>query len=383
MAADGRLFTRRTLTKAALTAAACVPLARLSLGGEFAGMPPLDPQVKPHSGEPMSSKRIDVHAHFVPDFYRRALVEAGRTKPDGMPGIPQWSEEDALRMMDKLQIQAAVLSVSSPGVHFHDDLAAKELARRLNEEGTRLRHAHPGRFGLFAVTPLPNVDLAIEEAVYAIEQLQAEGVVVESNHDGLYQGDSKLDPFYAELNSRKAAMFIHPTSPSCQGCEALSLGYPRPMLEFMFETTRTVTNLILQGVTTRFPDIRIIIPHAGAALPVLASRVDGLTSFILGASGKPVPQMKTEMRKLYYDMAGALLPELLEALLRIADPEHLFYGSDWPFTPLPAVAGAADSLDATPLLNGPLRAAVMTANALKLFGSLTGKDSESAVRSRR
>ena len=103
----------------------------------------------------MGFTRIDVHAHFLPDFYNDALVEAGQTHPDGMPAIPKWSQEAAFAMMDKLQIKAAVLSISSPGVHFGDDLKAKQLARRVNEEGTRLRQAHPGRFGLFALTPLP------------------------------------------------------------------------------------------------------------------------------------------------------------------------------------------------------------------------------------
>jgi hypothetical protein len=104
----------------------------------------------------MGFTRVDVHAHFLPAFYNDALVEAGQTHPDGMPAIPKWSEEAALTMMDKLQIKAAVLSIFPPGVHFGDDLKAKQLARRVNEEGTRLRQAHPGRFGLFAATPLPD-----------------------------------------------------------------------------------------------------------------------------------------------------------------------------------------------------------------------------------
>jgi 6-methylsalicylate decarboxylase len=91
----------------------------------------------------MPSKRIDVHAHFLPDFYHDALVETGETSPDGFPEIPKWSEEAALNMMDRLQIEAALLSISSPGVHFGDDQRAKELSRRVNEEGTRLRQAHP------------------------------------------------------------------------------------------------------------------------------------------------------------------------------------------------------------------------------------------------
>jgi 6-methylsalicylate decarboxylase len=318
----------------------------------------------------MTAVRIDVHAHFLPNFYHDALVEAGQTSPDGFPGIPKWNEEAALNMMDQLQIEAALLSISSPGVHFGNDQKAKALSRRVNEEGTRLRQAHPRRFGLFAATPLPNIDMAIEEAVYAIDQLHAEGVCVESNHHGLYHGDPKLDPFYAELNRRKAAVFIHPTSPSCEGCGPLSLGYPSPMLEFMFETTRTVTHLVLSGVTTRFPDMRIIIPHAGAALSVLASRVDALAPFLLKGSATVIPQLKTEMRKLYYDLAGAPLPVLLDALLKIVDPDHLLYGSDWPFTPTAAVKDAVSALDSTPLLNGDLRQAVMAENALRLFAGL-------------
>ena len=68
----------------------------------------------------MSTPRIDVHAHFLPDFYRQALIEAGQIHPDGMPAIPDWSEQAALDVMDTLGIQTAMLSISSPGVYFGD-----------------------------------------------------------------------------------------------------------------------------------------------------------------------------------------------------------------------------------------------------------------------
>src|SRR5271163_3431083 len=111
----------------------------------------------------MISTRIDVHAHFLPSFYRDALVEAGLSKPDGMPAIPQWSEELALSTMDRLGIGTALLSVSSPGVHFGDDAKARVLARLVNEEGARLADAHPGRFGQFASLPVPDIDGALRE----------------------------------------------------------------------------------------------------------------------------------------------------------------------------------------------------------------------------
>lgn len=112
------------------------------------------------------SMLFDVHLHYVPEFYRQAVLDAGFAHPDGMPGIPPWNDEAMLAMMDQVGIAKAILSVSSPGVHFGDDVAARALSRRLNEEGTRLKHAHPGRLGLFASVPLPDVDGALAEIAY-------------------------------------------------------------------------------------------------------------------------------------------------------------------------------------------------------------------------
>ena len=316
----------------------------------------------------MTPSRIDVHAHYLPEFYRQALIENGQSRPDGMPKIPEWSEVSAIQTMDTLGVQTAMLSISSPGVHFGDDRAARALAARLNDEGARLKRERPDRFGFFAVTPLPDVDGAVAEAIRALDTLGADGVTLETNFGGVYLGDEKLEPLYRELNARKAVVFIHPTSPSCPCCEDLALGYPRPMLEFMFETTRSVSQMILSGVTKRYPDLRIIVPHAGAALPVLASRIEVLMP-IFGREGA-VPGIKAEMARLFYDLAGAPLPELLGALLQIARTDHLLYGSDWPFTPTEGRAALAQKLDETPLLAGDLRALAMRGNALSLFSRL-------------
>jgi 6-methylsalicylate decarboxylase len=77
----------------------------------------------------------------------------------------------------------------------------------------RLVRKYPGRFGFFASTPLPDVQGAIVEVRYAIEQLGADGVVFETNFHGVYLGDERLAPLYAELESLAAVIFIHPTSP--------------------------------------------------------------------------------------------------------------------------------------------------------------------------
>jgi 6-methylsalicylate decarboxylase len=312
--------------------------------------------------------RIDVHAHFVPDFYRDALVAAGHDRPDGIAAIPAWDEQAALHAMDELDISSAALSISSPGVHFGDDAAAAELARRCNDEAARLVAAHPSRFGFFASLPLPDVPAALTELDRAMGELGALGAVLETNHHGQYLGDSALEELYAELARRGGVVFVHPTSPSC-GAE-LALGFPSPMLEFIFETTRSITNLVISGVLERNPALKVIVPHAGAVLPVLANRIDLLLP-ILGEPGAPPPPgMRAALRKLYFDLAGAPVPELLGALLSVADPSHIMYGSDWPFTPLAACQALAERIDATPLLAGDLREQVLAENAAQLLPSL-------------
>ena len=263
--------------------------------------------------------RIDVHAHFVPEFYKEALIAAGITKPDGFPTIPAWSAEAAVALMDQLGVQTAILSISSPGVHFGDDAQSRDLSRRINEEGARHRRDHPGRFGQLASVPLPDVDGAVAEAVYALDTLGADGVIIETNHHGVYLGDARLDPFWAALDARSAPVLVHPTSPACSCSERLDATFPRPALEFMFESTRSITDLVIAGVMQRYPNMRLVVPHAGAALPVLAARVDLAMPMFAGPGGPP-PSLREAMKAMHFDLAGAPVPQLLRALLDFADP---------------------------------------------------------------
>lgn len=322
---------------------------------------------------PSGARRIDVHSHYLPEKYRAALVAAGHAKPSGMPGIPIWSVDQHVGMMDRLGIEAAILSVSAPGLHFGDDAAACALARYCNEEGAKATRAFPKRFGMFASLPLPDVKGSLLEIKHAFDELQADGVVLESNHNGVYLGDRKLDPVFAELNRRHAKIFIHPTNPHCPCCQGQNpaslppIGYPFPMIEFMFETTRAVFNLILSGTLAKFPNLKIIVPHAGATIPILADRVVGLSP-ALGLPDKlDVPRFYETLRGLYYDLAGFPLPRQLMPLIEIADPKHIMYGSDWPFTPESLVAALAAKLDASPLLTEGMRKDIMRNNALALF----------------
>jgi predicted TIM-barrel fold metal-dependent hydrolase len=268
--------------------------------------------------------------------------------------------------MDRQGIATAILSVSSPGVQFGNDDAARGLARSVNEFAARTAGDHRGRFGTFASLPLPNVDSTLEEIHYALDVLKVDGFVMLTNVDGVYLGDAKFDPIFDELNRRSAVVFIHPTSPPCW--EQIALGFPRPMIEFPFDSTRAVTNLVLRGTLERCPNVRIIVPHAGGTLPFLAKRIAGIASRMkLGKAGGPTGGFIAALHRLFYDTAGSSGDNSIASLLTLIDSSHMLYGSDYPFTPEAMVEEMIKELNSTRLLSADDRRAMEYDNAMKLF----------------
>ncbi|MFD3840174.1 amidohydrolase family protein [Streptomyces sp. NPDC058642] len=314
----------------------------------------------------MSSGLIDVHAHLLPDFYVQQATTAGHAHPDGMGDWPQWSVRSHLDLMDRNGIATAMLSMSSPGVHFGDDKAARLLARRVNEYAAELTRDHPGRFGTFASLPLPDVDGSLEEITFAFDELGADGVALLTHTHGVYLGDQRLDPVFAELDRRRAVVFLHPTSPVCW--EQSALGRPRPMVEYIFDTARTVTDLVMAGVLTRHPNMRVIVPHCGGAIPVLADRISEFMKLFVPSEKAPPLDALQQLRGLYYDMAGTAFPRQIPALLNLVESDHVLFGSDYCWTPPPLADAHIAAIDAAESpVEGTTWRSLTTANARRLF----------------
>jgi len=314
----------------------------------------------------MSSGLIDVHAHLLPDFYVQQATAAGHAHPDGMGGWPKWSVQTHLDLMDRNGIDTAMLSMSSPGVHFGDDKAARLLARRVNEYTAELTRDHPGRFGNFVSLPLPDVDGSLEEMAFAFDELDADGVALLTHTHGVYLGDQRLDPVFAELDRRRAVVFLHPTSPVCW--EQSALGRPRPMVEYIFDTARTVTDLVMAGVLTRHPNMQVIVPHGGGAVPVLADRINEFMRLFLPSEESPSLDAVQQLQGLYYDMAGTAFPRQVPALLELVGPDRVLFGSDYCWTPPPLADAHIAAIDAAESpVEGSTWRSLTTANAKRLF----------------
>ena len=310
---------------------------------------------------------IDVHSHALPQAYLDALAELGvnPVEEDGFP-TPAWSEDAHLRFMEETEQEFCVLSISTPHIYRGDDVTAARLARTVNDELAAVCHRHPDRLGFATLLPVPAVEASIEEARRGFDELGALGVKLPSNGAGVYLGDPTLEPLMAFLDERAAVVTIHPSLPSAVPQGIFTTG-PAPLFEYIADTTRAVLNLMAHGVIDRYPHNRWVVPHAGSFVPAIAHRLTGISQVLVPAGLMEPINVMENLRSLYWDLAGDARPVMLEGLMHIANPEHLLYGSDTPYTPIPAITRNKEGLAADPLIT-PIAEAVFHDNAARLYG---------------
>lgn len=275
--------------------------------------------------------RIDVHSHLIPDFYRQALDDYGVEADGGIP-IPSWSTSAAVKFMDKFGIQTQVVSLSEPGFGFLPDRAVRvSMAKKINEYmrdelvNAPAGSPHYRRFGGFAALPLANpndpaeVAAAAAEAIRAIQVLGLDGIGVYTHYNGVYLGDPRLDTLMQTLNALGAYVCIHPVAPPVVS----TLTMPKFVLDFPFETTRTVANMLYKGIYQRFPNIRWQLPHAGGAIPFLSYR-SGLAAGHASVNQSPYAN-------LFFDTALSSAPAAMAAVRKVTDVSHVLLGTDYPY----------------------------------------------------
>ena len=277
--------------------------------------------------------RIDVHHHFVPQIYKDALIALGSAcpAPGYQPPIANWTLERSLDQMDEAGIASAILSVTTPGIHFGDDAAARKLARQCNDAGATMVQGRPQRFGLFAALPLPDIDSSLKEIAYALDELKADGVDTSYDSGGVkFLGDPAFAPMLAELDRRHALVFVHPTS--CVCCSNLQPGIADAIIEYGTDTTRTIASLVFGGAASRHPNIRWIFCHAGGTMPYLIQRFIDFSGRDKSAMNAAMPNgMLHELTRFHYDLAQTAHPGPVGALRDIIPLSQILFGTDYPY----------------------------------------------------
>ena len=199
---------------------------------------------------------IDVHSHIITPEFVSSLESEGRLMDEGFP-LPKYDVTNHLKWMDEAGVQTSILTLAAP------QPTSADVVRQTNEAAARIKQEHPGRFLFCAALPLPDVNAAIREAVYALDMLKADGIKLATNVGGQYLGAPELDTLFAVLNGRKAVVILHPHRPDPINRQVMQQT-PLAMQEYLSETTRAVSNMISRNVLARYPNVKVVVAQGRA-----------------------------------------------------------------------------------------------------------------------
>jgi len=265
---------------------------------------------------------IDVHHHIAPPAY---LDQGGAGV--GAP-LKRWSLAKSLEDMEMAGVASSIVSITQLAKHIASDEQRRKLARSCNDYAAKLVADHRGKFGMFTALPLPDIEGSLREIEYGMDQLKADGVGMYTSYHDKWLGDPVFDPVFAELDRRKAVIYVHPAAPDC--CRDLLPGIGDPAIEYGTDTTRAIARMVFTGASQRFPNIRLIWSHAGGTMPYLIER------FIRMAQQSDyaplLPQgFLPEARRFYYDTAQVANHSTLTCARATIPDAHFVFGSDFPY----------------------------------------------------
>ncbi|KAH8690136.1 hypothetical protein BGW36DRAFT_364860 [Talaromyces proteolyticus] len=265
---------------------------------------------------------LDIHAHFqLPQTLEEAensvklfnAVKFMVTKPQAV----MWDVNDILRYNDSANIRMQMLSYLPPGL---------ENLKRTNDYGASIVAKYPHRFGLLAALPTNSPEACLEEIhrVTTDFTIPPDGFATSTTYDGVPLSDPKLEPVWRELNARKAVVHIHPAATAPP-----SGSLPVPVVEVAFFTTSTVVEMLYQGVFRKFPDIKFVLGHCGAAVPVLYGRLQllGTQDWVPNPNRITRDEIKSQLGSLYVDTAATAKTGLAPAA-KMCGVENCIYGAD-------------------------------------------------------
>lgn len=305
--------------------------------------------------------RIDVHHHVLPPDW---IAAARNHKPGGWaPHVLEWTPQGSIDAMDRHGISLAIVSLGLPGVWWAG-AEARRLARACNEYAAGMQRDYPGRFGFFATIPLPDVEGSLEEIAYALDVLHADGIGFITSYGDRWPGDPAFDPVFAELDRRGAVAYFHPTVPNC--CNGIMADVPVSTVEYVFDTTRAITNLLFTGTLAKYRRMHFIFSHAGGTIPMLANRIAYIGGRTASVAGRVSGDLEAELRRLNYEIATSVSAPTLGALRAFVPVGRILLGTDYPYVGMDETIPHLDETG----LSAAERRAIEAENPLALFPRL-------------
>lgn len=288
--------------------------------------------------------RIDVHTHFMSEKMAQMLEKRSHFPytrfVDGLyrfhccKGLslpmapPLYDMQRKLADLDGAGIDVAILSLAIPGPELLGGPEADEIARVVNDLLAEIVAAHPDRFWGYATLGFGDIEASLKELDRCISTLKFRGLQLFSNINGKPLDAPEFRPVFARMAELRRPIFIHPTVPLNQNY--LMDLVPVPVLAFMVDNTLAAMRLTLSGMLSEYATAPIIIPHAGATIPYLMGRLDGMLEYFGGPGVMKEPSRF--LKKLYMDTV-VYRPEPLQWCFSLMGASQLLLGTDHPYGP--------------------------------------------------
>ena len=291
-------------------------------------------------------RAIDVHAHFYPEGFLKALAQDGGPpafqvdmSDPSRPSVGRdtfrleldptyWDLGKRVQRMDAQGVQTQALSLTLPMVHWAPPERGAALARIVNDAMSEAHTAYPERFVGCAVLPLQDAALSLKELERVAGNSAFRGVYFPTNVNGSEISEPRLDPIYARCEAEGLPVLLHPVG--VIGAERLTPYYLSNLLGNPFDTTVAAANLVFGGVMDRFPRLEVVLPHAGGALPMLWGRLQHGQRVRTEAQGRAQKPFREYLRRFHYDTIGHA-PEVVRYLVDLVGSDRVMLGSDYCF----------------------------------------------------
>lgn len=313
---------------------------------------------------------VDVHAHYYPPEYVARLRPIARQP--GAAGdvarrffannqvqhVPAFTGAlaDRVALLDRAGVRTQILSFASMNVYHPDESERAALVRAFNDGCARAVLDHPDRFRFFASMPVPHVDAAIAESRRVRALPGFAGFSLPTHVDGMAIDDPRLDPLYAEWNTSRALVLLHPDgfcAPGALTDHSMEWGLGAP-----FEDTIAAVRLLRSGILERHPNLTWVVPHLGGVLPFLWHRLTWRWNLEAVYDGRPGRQRMSTGR-LLLDTANSSAANLALAATTLPDMA-LVFGSDYPFLDGDALVKAVEAVRASASVVDPERVLTST-----------------------
>ena len=306
---------------------------------------------------------VEIHSH--------AVFNIGQGAP--LAEQPSWSVEQSLSLMDRYGIETSVISVPD-AANRATGQEASDVARRINEKIADIVAKHPRRFGGMVTVPGRDPERAVQEMEYGLDTLKLDAVATSTNIDDTYLGEARFDAWFQAMDKRGVTLFIHPSTLTSASSMDVRMNFS--VLEFMFDTTRMLANMVITGAKKRFNNIKMISTHAGGTMPFLLKRMQMLEvhwGLNEGRTTIAAEEIKDVLASFYYDLTGSTTQTQINGLLEFVPTSQILMGVDMPFMPLWSIETAIHEVATFPRFSSKDIDLIAHENAARLFPSVAAR----------